>query len=440
MRGASLAIYDKDVSRKSHATKMTSSLKYLAILALITAVLLIAADRLLGLFGYPDEITFRVAHPPNFHERRKNIEYQHDFRTNDQGLRYRPLALEKPASEARILLLGDSYVEGEGVELADTFGAQLERIFSTGGRDARFINGGLAGTAPLEYWRLFYNVGLKYDPDAVLICIYANDVTGMPERLSHEELYRKITYLRGSAFKEALHALFPRMYTILKAAQLARQERSWRSGDFIAGVSAAARERGVPDAERRAWRERLPPALVEAVNRGEYNGAILGQGLLRPYYWTDSLDIDTPRAKRKWESMVVALDEIVKVSESRGISVGMVYFPAPQQYDSRMHLPSDPWIVTGTKVERRWLTGEAILQQALKSWTDGKRIPFLDVTPVFRAAAGKGADLAFPLDSHWTPLGHRLAADAIADWLIRERVFPVLSRSNTPVASAAATR
>jgi hypothetical protein len=39
---------------------------------------------------------------------------------------------------------------------------------------------------------------------------------------------------------------------------------------------------------------------------------------------------------------------------------------------------------------------------------------FLDLTPAFRARAAKGEVLYFPQDSHWSPLGHTAAADAIA--------------------------
>ena len=45
-------------------------------------------------------------------------------------------------------------------------------------------------------------------------------------------------------------------------------------------------------------------------------------------------------------------------------------------------------------------------------------VEFLDLSPRFLAAARDSAEpLYFPLDHHWTPAGHAVAADALAPWL-----------------------
>jgi hypothetical protein len=124
------------------------------------------ADRSLALFGYPAELPPRIAHPPNYSESRKSIEYTYEFKTNSRGLRYREIPVEKKAeNEMRFILVGDSFVEGTGVNLDQTFGTLLEKRFSNGSRKALFINCGLSGTGPLQYGNIFYNVGLKYHPD-----------------------------------------------------------------------------------------------------------------------------------------------------------------------------------------------------------------------------------------------------------------------------------
>ena len=126
-------------------------------LCLVSLVLsLFAGDQVMGLLGYPSAREIQVAHPANFYERRDNLEFEHDFRTNSQGLRYYDIPLEKPEEETRVLVLGDSFVEGLGVEARETFHAHLESFFSQQVQGTvRFINAGLAGQGPIEYWRLY---------------------------------------------------------------------------------------------------------------------------------------------------------------------------------------------------------------------------------------------------------------------------------------------
>jgi hypothetical protein len=47
-----------------------------------------------------------------------------------------------------------------------------------------------------------------------------------------------------------------------------------------------------------------------------------------------------------------------------------------------------------------------------------KGVPMLDLLAGFRAAvASADEDLYFPLDHHWTPAGHRVAASLMADFV-----------------------
>ena len=51
------------------------------------------------------------------------------------------------------------------------------------------------------------------------------------------------------------------------------------------------------------------------------------------------------------------------------------------------------------------------------------RLPFLDLTPMLREANHDGLKVTYTIDGHWNPLGHRLAADAISEWLTSQHVF-----------------
>ncbi|HKI01927.1 MAG TPA: hypothetical protein VKK31_08110 [Thermoanaerobaculia bacterium] len=66
---------------------------------------------------------------------------------------------------------------------------------------------------------------------------------------------------------------------------------------------------------------------------------------------------------------------------------------------------------------------------------------FLDLTPSFLARAARGEVLYFPQDSHWSPLGHAAAADAIAARLTgSSRVPPRILVKRTGTGAAASSR
>src|SRR5262245_10918108 len=115
------------------------------------------------LFGFDTERRIRPTHPPNFRQTRRHLEYQYDFITNSFGLRSPEISRDKPKGVHRLLLAGDSFVEGIGVNGDSTISAFLERQFADG--RLQVINGGLAGTGAFEQGRLVRQVGYGLDLD-----------------------------------------------------------------------------------------------------------------------------------------------------------------------------------------------------------------------------------------------------------------------------------
>ena len=102
-------------------------LKLVAINIVIVVVVLFCVDRILAFLGYPEEIPSKSAHRANVSKSLKSIEFEYQFTTNELGLRYPHIPVKKPAGERRILMLGDSFTEGVGVEADQSFGVLLER-------------------------------------------------------------------------------------------------------------------------------------------------------------------------------------------------------------------------------------------------------------------------------------------------------------------------
>jgi hypothetical protein len=170
----------------------------------------------------------------------------------------------------------------------------------------------------------------------------------------------------------------------------------------------------------------LPGELVEASDQNEFNKSLLSVGLFNPHYWEESLDINTPRAEQKYQAMSLILDEITGVARENGMAIGLVYIPAPLQYDPSRHENWNPWIIGGVEVREQWLRDRSELQRRLAGRALAKNIPFLDLTSVLRGEAKRERHLNYKLDGHWNAEGHRVASKAIAAWIEKNDVFPVL--------------
>ena len=102
-------------------------------------------------------------------------EYRHKFNTNARGFRgTRDYAVPKPAKVFRIITLGDSVVDGYGVEDDQTFAAVLEKKLSAQ-RPTEVINLGIAGFSTAEELIQLQNVGLEQQPDLVVLGYFVND-------------------------------------------------------------------------------------------------------------------------------------------------------------------------------------------------------------------------------------------------------------------------
>jgi lysophospholipase L1-like esterase len=397
----------------------------LLVVLVTLAIAVFLCEWVLRLLGYPATMSPQTAHPAGFHEIRKRIEFTQDFRTNSQGLRYREISFEKEPNHHRVFVVGDSFTEGWGVDEGQRFTDLLEKKFDAPDDGVLFINGGLAGGGLVQYGRLFLDKGVKYHPDGLLICIYANDVSTAPDLTGEIDASRSTAPGR---IERWVHRLWPRIHTRFKMLEARREYRQRTSTtDFIRDITAEAIRRGIPQKRIDTWRESLPTDLVEAINQGRFNGSILSYGLLYPNYWVDSIDIFSTTATEKWRSVMYVLSEMIDQSRKINVEVAVVFIPCVFLYDPTSHEQSDPWVRSGTIVKARWLEETTQVQRRFEAWSKSAKVPFLDLTPTFREAIRYESNLNWKLDGHWTAAGHQVAAEAIEAWLSSGKVFSFIA-------------
>lgn len=96
--------------------------------------------------------------------------------TNEEGLRDEPFREKPPKDTYRILVIGDSYTFGWGVNKSNRYTELLEnRLNNYHNRDYQIINAGIPGWGMKDYYTFLEERGTSYHPDMVIIGVVGND-------------------------------------------------------------------------------------------------------------------------------------------------------------------------------------------------------------------------------------------------------------------------
>lgn len=124
---------------------------------------------------YGDYTLRRIRSDAEF--RHTSVDGSWTFITNNRGFRNRDdIDYEKPAGLYRVLALGDSHTQGYEVRQDHTYAAVLERYLIAHGKTAQVINAGVSGYSTAEALAFLENEGLRYQPDAIVLGFFANDL------------------------------------------------------------------------------------------------------------------------------------------------------------------------------------------------------------------------------------------------------------------------
>ncbi|MBI5433708.1 MAG: SGNH/GDSL hydrolase family protein [Planctomycetes bacterium] len=159
-------------------------------------------------------------------------------------------AREKPPGTWRLVVLGDSFTMGQWVARDELFVKRLERELRASGKAIETLNVALGGADTRDELGLLRDVGLAYEPDAVLLVFFLNDATHLD---SNPLMVKKI------------HAELARepegLARISKAWELFDRSRRQRAVTQATVADYLASFRG--DAEQRAAWEDCKRALAE---------------------------------------------------------------------------------------------------------------------------------------------------------------------------------
>jgi hypothetical protein len=126
---------------------------------------------------------------PNVKSRFKTSSFDTQYDINSFGLRDKEYSIKKPGGSTRILMVGDSFTEGIGVEASETFSKVLEGLLNGAGTNARYevINAGVGSYSPLPEYLYLKTAGLNLNPDIVVLNL---DLSDMYDDLQYTRLAR----------------------------------------------------------------------------------------------------------------------------------------------------------------------------------------------------------------------------------------------------------
>jgi hypothetical protein len=319
--------------------------------------------------------------------------FQVTVRTNALGLRGAALQRVKPPGSLRILVLGDSFTFGFGVEDRETFSARLEELLSERlERRIEVLNAGVPGWNAAHYLLFLREPGLELDPDLVLVALMENDVSGLGWQrfsLDVERLPRRIESMRrmidqhgrmryvNDSQLELPRLAFPGSEWLSDRSRLYHWIRLRLIWLWLGWAESAA------ERERAARAGPPPEAPIVSLSAGELHRGLRSGDEFRLRYH---------------RHLVSALEQLC----------------------AERRVPVE-WMLIARR-DSAWQVGTPLAQLHADCTARGPRC--LDTLELF--PRGHSDDAFFAHDPHWNPLGHDRVARALA-----LRLIPLLRNCDT---------
>jgi lysophospholipase L1-like esterase len=350
----------------------------ISILVLEAAVRIIEPKKVLReSFERPDPV-FHHRFIPNASGFYKSLEFNVSYSINSLGLRDREMSRKKPAGTKRVLMLGDSFTEGNGVEAKDAFPARVQALVDAAGLSTRWevINAGEGGYSPLLEYLLLEHKLIDLEPDLVILNLDHSDVFDDIE-------FTKLATFDASGKPVAVHA------------DPEREPGPWY-------VEAAYRLKDFLKEHTRLYnflRRHVAPLLMARPD---------SSGDIRVDKYAMSRDGYDPGDGSDWSLTFGYIERVRDLLAARGVPLWLTVYPYGHQISSREWQKGR--VFWGFEQNRVYST---TFQKQAEELARRRGIPVINMTDDFLERSKREFPLYFALDGHFLPAGHAVAAEAI---------------------------
>lgn len=367
---------------------------------------------------------------PNQYTTRSNgYDYHVKQKSNKFGFLDRDHDLEKPEGVYRILFLGDSYIEAVQVAIKDKVHSILERKLNEKRmpKKVECIALGFSGFGTANQLLYYENLGKKFNPDLVVVLFIANDFMNNSPILHgiNEGWY---PYKAPRFFFEYDH----------KKNQFITVPHVLDSYKYMIPVKAPPKKKEIPLATDK-W---LSWSLFYKESR-----SVLKEYLGREEMQEKIDDIYTQRFKFLKDNYPFIKEKLEDWNYPKDLGLNTMYYAEkmPQVFEESMKLTdlcfselkrrtaenkSKLIIASGTFFKNGNIEPEKYGRKCdpdgffkkLKKLTDKHSIPLIDLYEEF-LKRGTIEETRWRYDSHFNKTGHRWAADAIQDYIVKENLI-----------------
>ena len=297
------------------------------------------------------------------------------LQTNSLGMRSdREYPLSRPDGRHRIILLGDSYTAGDGVENGARFSDLLEKSYP----NLDVLNFGLPGSGTDQQLLVYETLAKPFEADVYILAIFVGDLLRIQlDMLPSREpgtgtvWYRPKPYFTLEGDRLVLHN------QPVPNERISEKEALKRTAQAMEGRSSV---------RLLTLRASVMPQWMRRISALQRISLALGQ----PYRGYDS------EKSAAWQLMRAIIERFTSQVSKKIVLV----IPLPNRYHFAGNLA--PTYVTRFKT----------LQDSVQS----RFVP--DVLPYFKRLSHEDRKKCyFAADWHYTPLGHRVVAECISDAL-----------------------
>jgi len=305
-----------------------------------------------------------------------------------------------------VICLGDSFTEGSGVSDEQAWAALVEE--RTG---LSVYNLGMSGSSPMQYLANFNGVGIPMAPRHLVCMLYegndfrdikvhelaalAADAAEAPEDVEErrEPFSRRLRkYLRSSPFR--LHG------------------KRWLVESFGGVMPAKAAKIPGMSWQPFGWPEG-PEMKYYAFKPKRFQSFFVTREALL--------------ASSAWQAVALSLEQLHALCAEHGIRMAVTYAPTAanvllpriaatvpaEEFRDYMRLEKGH-VPEAEAIYGEFLASADVIEDAVAEFCAARGIAYLPLKAALLAAMDRGEQCYFTYDQHWSPAGHRVAAEVIA--------------------------
>lgn len=325
-------------------------------------------------------------------------EFAYTATINQHGLRGKEFNLTKDPDTQRILMIGDSFTFGVGVEDDQTIPAQLEKRLKERNLDFEVINAGAGHLSPVKHWVNWRKIFAAYEPDVVILMLDLTDlwddyhwlrkaVYGKDGEIDHfnpmyidgkRDWWITLTYY--SYFCRYLNTKVVRTFQKIKTIGFSEYIKARMQGKRAKAVIAQQKE--------------IKDALIE------FDGLLFMRGKERQAI-----------IREHFKTTAEYINKIKQDCDHKGIKFVIVMYPhgiyvGPEEWQQGRLT----WGFEPNKVYTDYFAFDLV-----REWADHQGIYFVNTLEYFLAHRQAGTKYFFDWDGHMTKEGYAMVANALVD-------------------------